>query len=143
MAAQAYNRAGVLLSTRPWLTHAFQVLLLYNTYTFNKDHDFIADVVANEASGTGYARLTVSGKTITIDDTNDRWVLDCDDFAYSAINTGATPIVGYVIAANGGNDATDEVIFYNDEGGFPKTLGGSDFNIVHNATEGIGYFNSP
>lgn len=142
MAARFYNRGiEALLSDRPWTSHAMQVLLVYNTYTFDADHDTVADVVAGEASGTGYARLVVANKTVIIDDVNDRTAIDADDFSWSSINTGGTPIAGYIIAANTGTDAVDELICYNDSGGFPFTLGGSDFQVVHN-TAGIGYIST-
>ena len=53
------------------------------------DLNFVADVAANELAGTGYARQTLSGVTVTEDDTNDRAILDATNPAtYTAINAG-------------------------------------------------------
>lgn len=73
------------------------------------DLNFVADVVADELSGTGYARQTLSGVVATEDDTNDRALLDASDPAtYSAINAGT--IAGawvYRRVAGGDVDAND------------------------------------
>jgi hypothetical protein len=78
-----------------WDTAALKVMLLEAGYTFDKDHDFVADVVASEAAGTGYTggfggagRKALSSPTIAIDLTNDLIKLDCADLTWAGLNLG-------------------------------------------------------
>lgn len=51
--------------------------------------NFVDDVVADELSGTGYARRTLTGEAAGEDDANDRANIDATDpTTYSAINAG-------------------------------------------------------
>ena len=61
-----YNRAKVQHGSINWDTHTFRVLLATSSYTPNVDHDFVSDVVANEATGTGYARQTLTGNAVSV-----------------------------------------------------------------------------
>ena len=47
-------------------------MLLTSAYVPNVDSDFVSDIVANEASGAGYARQNVTGQAVSIDDALDR-----------------------------------------------------------------------
>lgn len=113
-----------------------RVLLVTSGYTFNADHDFIADLTpgSNELSGTGYARKTLAGKATTTDDTNDRAEGDCDDIAYTAINAGtAAMMILYVQVTN---DADSYLVGKFDTGGFPLITNGGDATVQINA-EGL------
>ena len=69
------------------------------------------DIVADELSGTGYARKTLVNPAITEDDTNDRAVFDTDDpSTYPAISAG-TIAGGWVVerVAGADDDANDHV----------------------------------
>lgn len=97
------NDAGVVI----------KVLLLRDTsaYTFNKDHDDIDDILVTnggvEITVTSYARQTVSGKAVTVDDTNDRGIFDCDNVAFGTLESGQT--VEAIIFYKEVNDDTDSV----------------------------------
>lgn len=51
-----------------------------------KDYDTLAAILAaanDEADFAGYSRATLSGVTVTVNDTNDRVDVDCDDPSWS------------------------------------------------------------
>lgn len=91
----------------------FKVLLVTSSYTPNVDHDFVSDVVANEATGTGYSRKTIASASITIDDTNDRVDVTAANLSW----TGLTSAFRYAILYKEiTNDAASPVIAYFDLG---------------------------
>lgn len=121
MADVVYNRMPYLLATGAlnWTTATIKCLLVNSSYTPNKDHNFVSDVSANELSGTGYTggfagsgRKTLTGATVTEDDTNDVVVLDCDDLTWLLIDAGT--IAGLVFYKNGTSDADSPLLFYSD-----------------------------
>jgi len=75
------------------------------------DMDDLAAVFAGATNEqTTMGRKTLTNVTVTVDDTNDRLALDCDDIVWS----GAT-----------GNPISDIIIAYDGD-----TTGGTDANIV-------------
>jgi hypothetical protein len=80
--AQALN--GLINLT----TDTIKVLLVSSSYTVNADHHFVADVVAAELAGTGYARKTLASPTVTEDDTNDLAFFDAADVVWTGANFG-------------------------------------------------------
>jgi hypothetical protein len=108
--ANVYNRAKKrLLSAELNLATADLRALLLSSYTFNPDHDFVAQVVATELSGGGYARATVTGETFLEDDAGDRGRMQLPQLAFGAIATGQT-IAGLVLFEHTGSDATATLI---------------------------------
>jgi hypothetical protein len=117
MANGVYNRgkqliavAGVNLSSAD-----LRVLLVKDTYVFDNNHNFVADVVAGslEISVAGYARVALTTKTVTEDDTNDFAYLDADDTPFAAMAAGQT-VGGAVLYRHTGSDATAEVLAFYD-----------------------------
>src|SRR5262245_22259185 len=98
MSTSWYNRGLYELATgQTWTSGSLKILILSTSvsYTFNKDHDFVSDVSASEASGGGYSggfsgsgRKTLSSATVTLDDTNDRIVLDAADVSWLNVDAG-------------------------------------------------------
>lgn len=98
MATNWYNRGLYEISQgQRWDTATLKCMILATgtPYTFNKDHDFVSDVVASEASGTGYTggfsgsgRKTVATPTVTLDDTNDLIKFDADDIVWTSASAG-------------------------------------------------------
>lgn len=78
-----------------WTTDTNRVMLLESGYTPNLDHDFVSDVVAGEIDDGSYSRKTLTGKTQTIDDTNNLVKYDADDVTWAALAGGET--VFYVV----------------------------------------------
>lgn len=133
MANGVYNRGKFLVATAGVnLSSAdLRVLLVKSTYTFDPDHNFVADVVAGslEISVAGYARFTLTGKTVVEDDTNDFAYLDAVDALFSALAAGQT-VGGAVLFIHTGSDATAQVIAFYD---LVDTLtNGGDITVVWN-----------
>lgn len=90
-----------------------KVLLLRDTstYTFNPDHDTVNDILVTnggvEISVASYTRQTVSGKTVSVDDTNNRGIFDCNNVAFGTLESGQTveAVVFYLEV----NDDTDSI----------------------------------
>lgn len=84
-----------------------------------RDADTVAALEAlslNEATFTGYARVTASGVTVTVDDTNDRVDVDANDPQWSPTSAQAiTRISAHYDADTGaGTDANTIPLFVDD-----------------------------
>jgi hypothetical protein len=105
------------------------VLLVDDTYTESKAHDFVEDVSGDELSGTGYTRKTLSGKSVTIDTDNNRIYFDATDPVWTGLDAGV--IGGAVVFKQVTNDADSPVICFLDATNL--TTNGSDVTLVFNA----------
>ena len=139
-------KADLLRGAFDLSTDTIRVLLLDNStaYTFDPDaHTFVSDVLAagTEMSGTGYARKTVAGQSVTADNTDDEGVFDGDNVTWQDINAGTIQAV-VVYKQVGVDDTTpgdDPVINVLDDSAvsdLPLPTNGSDVTVVWNA-EGI------
>lgn len=81
-----------------------RILLVDENHVPNKDQNFVNDVSANEVSGTGYARIALSGVSVAQDDTNDRATLNASDVQWVGLDVGR---VAYGILYNFVTDDTD------------------------------------
>jgi hypothetical protein len=141
MASGNYNKIAELIKG----TYDFdaggttvKVMLLRNTYTFDKTHNFVADVSSHEINATSYARQTLANKTITEDDTNNRVVLDADDVNFGSIGGATNDTIRYAIVyQDTGSDATARLITCIDFGANTPTNGGP-INLQFNSA-GITY----
>jgi hypothetical protein len=115
-------------------TADLRLLLVGTGYTFDPDHAFVAAVVANELSGTGYTRVTLAGKATAQDDTNNRAEMDCNDVEYAAINAGTAKAALVFVQVT--NDSDSFLVGYFDEGGFPFVTNGGPLTLQVNA-EGL------
>lgn len=76
------------------------------------DHDDLAALLAatnDEADCSGYSRQTLANVTVTVDDTNDRVDIDCDDVAFGALSAGNTlakAVICYDPDTTSGTDST-------------------------------------
>lgn len=115
MASITYNKGAFQIQsgTLVYTTDTIKAMLVQSSYTPNKDHNFVSDVVASEISVSGYSRQTLASKTLTEDDTNDRVVYDAADPAFGSLAAGQT-IGGVVIFKDTGADGTSPLIFFND-----------------------------
>jgi hypothetical protein len=103
---------------------------LHTAYTPSLDHDYWADAVASEVSGTGYTHegLSLTGEAntrssaiVTFDANDAQWTSSTID-ADHAIYYDSTP----------GSDATDPLISYVDFEGEQSSSNGN-FTITHHA----------
>ena len=118
-----------------------KVMLVNASYTPNKDHDFVDDVVANELSGTGYTggfagsgRKTISAKSFTTDTSGDFVKFTATIAAWAAINAGTAAYA--ILIKEITNDAASRLIGYLDIDPDVTTNGG-DFTITADATNGL------
>jgi hypothetical protein len=88
-----------LLSGSVNLSSAVQKLMLLKSGTPNADDNFVADITpgTNELSVAGYARVTLTTKSVTEDDTNDFAYMDADDVVFAALTTGQTITWAYLL----------------------------------------------
>lgn len=64
-AAHMYNNGKAM--GRNWPYDDFAFMLVKSSYTFNPTDYAVSDIVAHEASGTGYSRLPVNSRSISVD----------------------------------------------------------------------------
>lgn len=131
MADSVYNRAkGDIDSTD------LRVMLIKSTGSFNPDHDFVSDIVANECDFTNYARKAVTGESEVINDTADRFELDADDpTTYTSAGNGVNNTLGALVVyeEGGGTDATRNLISWHDTNINGVITDGNDLTIQFNA----------
>lgn len=146
MANGVYNKAGYLLWTGAINlgTSDLRMLLVKSTYTFDKDHNFVADVISGslEISVSGYSRQALTSEAATEDDTNDRAYFDADDPTFAALASGQT-IGGAVVYKLVTNDADSPVLFFLDLTDTPTN--GTDFKVQFAApgSGGVAYIYQP
>lgn len=97
---------------------ALKALLLRSTgsYTFNPDHDFVADVFSNggvEITVASYVRKTLTTVQWTLDDTNNYSVLKFDNIAFGALESGQT-VAACLIYEFITNDAASPLLYHID-----------------------------
>lgn len=78
-----------------WLGDTVKAALLLNTYTPDQDgHVWLSSVTASEASGGGYARITLSSKTLTYDAPTNTVKASCGNLSFPGLTlTGVRYIV--------------------------------------------------
>lgn len=130
--AQAYQ-GNIDLGTEP-----VKMLLVDAGYTFDADHQFVADIVPAtvELAGTGYSRVTLANAGVSQDDVNDRMVFDADDVTYGGFDAG-TPAAA-ILYVEKTDDSDSPLFLHIDDGGFPVTPGGADF-VVRWSDQGIAH----
>lgn len=77
--------------TVSWANSTIKALIVDSGYTFDKADEFVSDVSADEvtnATGTGYARKTLSNKTVAL--ATNVVTFDADDITYSDVDTNET-----------------------------------------------------
>ncbi len=117
MASGMYNRAKAEFARGniDWVAANIDVMLVQTGFSFDPDDNFVADIVANEATATGYARTDVLSRTSTQDDVGDQADIDAADTAFGALGNGTNnTLLGGVIFFNVGTDATNTLIFFID-----------------------------
>lgn len=121
------------------LTDTIKVLLVMTNTTADIDDDAntLADFTnLDEMDGTGYARLTLSSKTISEDSTNDRAEFHAADSLFSALEAGTRDVQAAVVFKDNGTDATSVPICFFDSVGFPFTANGGDVTLEW-SSEGV------
>lgn len=134
-------------------TGTYKAALLKNTTEYNPDataHNFVADVLDGGTTGaeyddTNYSRQTLTGLSVTEDNTDTEAVFDADDVTWSSLgsSTGGQAVEAVLIYEQvGGDDTTpgdDPIIrIFDDseEADLEKQTNGEDFTWSFDA-EGI------
>jgi hypothetical protein len=120
-------------------------------YTYDQDaHEFVSDVfdggtTGEELSDSSYSRQTLSGTTVSQDNTDDEGVWDADDVTFASIDTTQDIQFILVYVQVGGDDTTpgdDPIVtIYDDDSAgslseLPHPTNGSDV-IISWDSEGI------
>lgn len=136
MASILTNQGLAFMNAKDWDDGAidYEVMLLKNTYTPNKDHDTVDDINSHEADATSYARIDMVNQTATKDDANDRWDLDADDADFGVMGGATNNTLGYaaIIINNGGADSGNYVCAIIDFASDFTTDGSTPFKVVFN-----------
>lgn len=124
-----------------FLSDTIKAYLVISTYTPNVDHDFFNDVTEiGSVSGytPGYnssSHPTLASKTISLDDTNNKFVLDAADPVFGSPGAGAT-VGGWATYAPKTSGADSPVISFTDCTDTPTN--GAQLTGQFDATDGIG-----
>lgn len=135
MASKLYGSfiAKALNKEIDWDSDTIKVALVTSSYTPNQDtHDYWDDVVANEATGTGYTAggATLASKTSTYTGATNKLVLDAADVTWSSSTITARYAVVY--DAQTGVNSTSPLIGYVDFGTDQSSSSGN-FTITWDA----------
>ena len=124
MATEASNKIKFLLAKKAidFSADTFKIILMQSGFVFNKDtHEGYANVSASElGTGNGYTAggVTLSGVTVTEDDTNDRCEVAWNNASWTASGGPIGPSPGAIIYDDTVTTPTaDPVIGYIDFGG--------------------------
>jgi hypothetical protein len=134
MASNVYAHAKYLAATDNlgWGNPArvFRGMLVTAGYTFNHVHTHVSDVVASEVMHASYSRVTIAGRTVTLDLPGDRALLNADDALFTDLAV-VIPSGLIIYKQIGGNDLTpgdDPLICFVD---FPPTpASGAGFTFL-------------
>lgn len=113
MASGIYNRGllELISGSTVWASSTVKVMLLKPTYTFNRDHLTVSEVVAHELTSTNYVRKTLASMASSQNDTLDAAYLDAGDVTWASPNIAAGQTAAYaVIFRDTGNDATASLL---------------------------------
>ena len=136
MASKVYPKALELLNagTLNWGSDTIRILLVNASSTYNRTHDFVDDIVANELSGGSYARQALASKTST-DNGTDKWIFDAADPVFSSVASGQTAAAAIVFKFIT-NDAASPLLAFID--GVDVVANGGDITVQF-ASTGIFY----
>ena len=113
-------------------------LLIDDSITPDPDDDFVADIVAAEIAGTGYARKTLASETVTRDDTNNLTKVTASDRVWAGADFGSPEYEVFYVHVT--NDADSWIIGYSlirDSADNPITTNGGDLTTTQHPTNGL------
>jgi len=127
MANFVYNRGAYVIAKYDVESVTWGVMLMKNSYSPDRDHDYVDDISADECDATNYVRKAIANPAISVDDANDRIEIDSDNPTTWTSLGGAVDntLGGFVIYRNSGADATSELVAWID-----TVTGTPDFDFV-------------
>lgn len=135
MASNLYNKGLLKLldGTIDYLTDNVAILIVSNNYVFDRTQEFVSNI-SDEISGSGYARKSLTSKTVTLNTTSNVVTFDCGTITYTALDS-ANVLAAAIIYAETGVDSSSSLIANIDFENL--TTSNSDVNIV---TSPVGLF---
>lgn len=139
MASFVYNIAAkeILGDNLELSTDTIKAMLVTSAYTPARTDTVVSTASAAELSGTGYTggfggsgRKTLTSKTFTQDDPNNRGYFSAANLVWTAINAGT--IAGLVLIKEITNDASSRLIAYIDSASMPIVTNGGDVTLTPN-----------
>jgi hypothetical protein len=86
----------------------YRVLLVTSAYTFDRDHDFVADLTS-ELSGGGYARQDLTGRATALNDTADQVEYSADNVSFTLTAQAPAAAIVYRFVSS---DADSPLVAY-------------------------------
>lgn len=129
--AKWFNRGLYRITTGAtvWGVSDIRALLVTSGYTFDDTDNFVSDL-SDELSGGGYARVALSGMTVTENDTDKRIQFDAADPVFAALGAAAGTPAHLILFDNaGGSDAARHLLGAL-ELSSPPTPNGSDYTVT-------------
>lgn len=128
----------ILIKAVSFSADSFKIILMNNSFTFNKDtHATYADVSASEiATGNGYTQntKTLTGVSVTEDDTDDRGEVTWSTVTWTASGGSIGPSNGAIVFDD--TTADDTIIGYIDFGEAKTAADGGNLNVISIALYG-------
>jgi hypothetical protein len=147
MANATFNRGLAYLADYDWASDAVDVgvMLVESAYSFARTHNTIADVVAQEATGTGYVRKAVASGTRTTneDDAGSAANLRITNgtVSWSSINAGTNlEVILFFVTGTGLSDNTNYLLGHVDTGtNIPINTNGGDVTLNFSTDGAVKY----
>jgi hypothetical protein len=109
MPSEVYANAKLLMATDAlgWTraSYTFRGLLVGVGYAFNATHTYVSDVAGQEVSGGTYARVSITGRSASLDLGGNRALLRANNPLFPALS-GVTPAGLVIYRQVGGSDVT-------------------------------------
>ena len=120
-----------------YLNDTIKIMLVDNTYTPNKDDEFVdagggSGAKAAELGVSGYGRQTLASKTIAKSSANDRVELDAADVTFTGLAAGETIAAAVVLKDAGGADTGNKMLCYLDVADTPTNGGNVSLQFATN-----------
>lgn len=120
----SFGKGAIAQQTINLDTDDLRVILLDNTYAFDDNDQFLADVLAGGAAGAEISRSAAALANTSVSTTG---VFDADDQVHAAVTLGDT-VANCIIFKHTGSDATARLLSFHE--GVDVVTNGQDITIV-------------
>ncbi len=130
MSKFTYNRGlyEIQQQNLDFVNDTIKALILDDTHTPDINDDYLDEVTADEVSGTNYSRITLSNKSIVLDDGYNSTYFTTDDLVFGTVDVDQK--MGYIVVYKDTGDATTSpLIHLHQPDGFPADGTGQDVGI--------------
>lgn len=104
-------------------------IMLKSAYTYDPDHDDVADFSAGEMAQGAACRTTLGGETTIIDDTANTCAFDCNDPSHTSLVAGDTPSQWCVYLYNA-TDSAAQALCRCALSGTPASPNGGNYGLT-------------